>query len=276
MDDMILLREIRPEPTTADLNRARTRLLTEIEAERPHRHRRVGVVAGLALTAAVAASVVLVPWDRITGSTPTSASADPVVLLSDAAAYAGSQPFVVPRPDQFVYVPPRGWISVDGQHDGSFNGILLPACIDGKARDEYPKDPAYPFDDCILSPGYRADLPTTTDGMIDYLQAGPTFSLKGIASLLGTQWLRPESKAALFEAATRIPDLTVLDRASVDGRTGIGLKAGTPVHGYTVLVFDRDTHAYLGSTTIGVDGTEGSSTVHGATAIVDRNGEYPR
>jgi hypothetical protein len=276
MDELILLREIRPEPAPADLNRARGRLLAEIEAERPHRRRRVGVLAALALAAAVAATVVLVPWDRLTGSTPTSASADPVVLLSDAAAYARSQPFVVPRPDQFVFVPPRVWISVDGKHDGSANGRLLPACIDGKARTEHPKDPAYPFDDCILTPGYLPELPTTTDGIIDYLRAGPTFTLKGIADLLSSQWLRPESKAALFQAATRIPDLTVLARTSVDGRTGIGLKEGSPVHGYSVLVFDRDTQAYLGSYTIGVDGARGSSPLHGATAIVDHNGEYPR
>jgi len=106
MDEMILLRELRPEPARTDLERVRSWLLTEIQAERPHRRRRVGLMAGLALAAAVVATVVLVPWDRITGSAPTSASADPVVLLSDAAAYADSQPFVVPRPDQFVFVPP--------------------------------------------------------------------------------------------------------------------------------------------------------------------------
>jgi hypothetical protein len=277
MDDMILLREIRPEPAPANLDRARTRLLTEIEAERPHRRRRVGVVAGLALAAAVAATVVLVPWDRITGGSPTSASADPVVLLSEAAAYARSQPFVVPRPDQFVYVPPQAWISVDGKHDGWAFGEVLYACINGKARDDHPKDPNHPLDDCTPAPGYRADMPTTTDGMIHWLRtAGPTFTMKGIADVLSTQWLRPESKAALFEAATRIPGLTVLPRASVEGRTGFGLKGGSPANGYDVLVFDRHTLAYLGSYTIGVNGAIGTSRVHGAAAIVDHPREYPR
>jgi len=277
MDDMMLLREMRPEPATADLSRARTRLLTEIAADRPHRRRRVGVVTGLALAAAVAAAVVLVPWDRITGGTPTSAAADPVVLLTEAAAYARSQPFVVPRPDQFVYVPTQVWISVDGLHDGWAFGKPLYACINGKMRDDHPKDPAYPFDDCTPAPGYRPDLPTTTDGMIAWLKTtGPTFTLKGIADVLSTQWLRPESKAALFEAATRIPGLTVLPHASIEGRTGFGLKAGSRAMGYDVLVFDRGTRAYLGSYTIGYNGVIGTARVHGAAAIVDHPREYPR
>lgn len=278
MDEMMLLREIRPDFPPADLEPVRGRLLSQIEAERPRRRRRVGVAAGLALVAAVAASVLLVPWDRITGGSATSASADPVVLLTEAAAYARSQPFVVPRPDQFVYVPTQVWISVDGLHDGWAFGEPLYACINGKARDDHPKDPNYPFDDCTPAPGYRADMPTTTDGMIRWLQsaAGPTFTLKGIADVLSTQWLRPESKAALFEAATRIAGLTVLPHASVEGRTGFGLKAGSATRGYDVLVFDRSTRAYLGSYTIGVEGTIGTSRVHGAAAIVDHVGEYPR
>src|SRR5206468_3349796 len=56
MDELILLRELRPEPAPADLSRARDRLLAEIEAERPHQRRRVGVLAALALAAAVAAT----------------------------------------------------------------------------------------------------------------------------------------------------------------------------------------------------------------------------
>jgi len=283
MDEMTLLLDARPEPVEPDLSQTRARLLDAINAERqPRRSRFAAAAIGLSLAAAVAAAVVLVPWDQVTGGKPTSAAADPRMVLAEAAAYARQQPFTVPRPDQFVYLAPSLWLSVDGTHDGGDgHGNVIPGCRNGFSKVFGANDPSRngTLQPCQVDPAYLPDLPTTGDGMVTYLQrrAKNVNQLGGeIEDLLLFTWLSPQSKAALFEAAVHLPALTVVpDAEDFQGRHGIGVRWGDADSGYETLVFDRTTHAYVGCLSVGIHGERGTTEI-APSAIVDRVGQFPR
>jgi hypothetical protein len=189
-----------------------------------------------------------------------------VQLLNHAAAAARSKPDEVPRPDQFYYVR-RGdyeaWFSVDGTRDGRIitakNAMqaTVPGCVDGRSKvlDKYDK-PTGKTEQCTPRRAYRDDLPTTADGMLKFLEGDdkgrPVNSYgKDVFGMVSGSYLPGPQRAALFEAATRVPGLTVVQNVS-SGRPGIGIswpvpEGSRPDAKPTVMVFTKDTYEYLGT-----------------------------
>ncbi|MFJ6198786.1 hypothetical protein [Micromonospora sp. NPDC092111] len=78
---------------------------------------------------------------------------------------------------------------------------------------------------------------------------------------LAESYLRPQSRAALYEAAVAVPGLRTVENAT-DGanRPGIGIAwPSTTGEGEIVLVFDAETYAFLG--------VSGSSAVLALTVV---------
>ncbi|MEV0068493.1 MULTISPECIES: CU044_5270 family protein [unclassified Amycolatopsis] len=289
MDELQLVRDRAadvPLPDLADLGAARARLLAAAASEprrKTGKRLRQAGAATLGLAAAITAVVSFAP----TGDgplTPPQAAADPVRVLHGAAAEALKLPDTPPRPDQFVYVKTQyansdreAWISADGKHDGYVEQdgqtLTLQACVDGKYRVEGANNPAANGreEPCVVTPAYRTDLPTTADAMFSYLNknhsgdAGDANAMgKDVQLLVGETYLRPQTKAALFDAAAKVPGLQAVDHVTdAAGRPGVGIT--WPGHGVT-LVFDAKTYTYLGT-------TQGAVVGYG---IVDHVGQLPR
>ncbi|MDX8029908.1 hypothetical protein SK803_06770 [Lentzea sp. BCCO 10_0856] len=74
---------------------------------------------------------------------------------------------------------------------------------------------------------------------------------KDVLGMVSGSYLPGPQRAALFEAATRVPGLTVVENVSA-GRPGIGIswpvpEGSLPEAKPTVMVFDKDTYEYLGT-----------------------------
>ncbi|GAB3742757.1 CU044_5270 family protein [Amycolatopsis oliviviridis] len=301
MDELQLIAERTgsvPLAESAALGAARARLMTEIAAAEtenvvPLRKRRhwgwIGAgAAGLA--AAITAVVALAPVEKV-GLEPPTAVADPVVVLRTAAAAALGAPDQSPRPDQFLYrkVQEAGgvteaWYSVDGTRDGLIrmpDGSVwpLPGCRDGKAQVYRGDKPvAGLMEPCVPEVRDRRDLPTDADGMFAYLNAhhsgeeGDYNAMgKDIGELASGYHLSPATRAALYEAAARIPRLRALENArDAAGRPGVGitwpLKPGDgPDAKPLTIVFAADTFLFMGT----------ESTAVTATAVVDKVDQRP-
>lgn len=270
MDDLKLVQDLDDTPLqSADhLAAARAQLVAGM---RSPKRGRAGIiaVATLATAAAVTAVAVLLPSGTPQDDTAlieTSVPVDTAVqLLHHAAAAARSKPAEVPRPDQFYYVRNggwEGWLSVDGTRDGQVipskdSGPLpLPGCVGGKAKvfDKYNK-PTGKTEECVPTRAYRDDLPTAADEMLKALQGKdkdrPVNSYgKDVLAMVTNSYLPGPQQAALFEAATRVPGLTVVENVS-SGRPGVGIswpvpEGSAPWAEPIVMVFDKKTYEYLG------------------------------
>ncbi|SFQ96243.1 hypothetical protein SAMN04488564_101231 [Lentzea waywayandensis] len=263
MDDLQLVRELDETPLkSADqLAAARAQLVAGMKAPR---RGRAGIIA--VATLSVAAAAVGVTMVLPSGSPDPARQDTAVQLLNHAAAAARSKPDVVPRPDQFYYVRTgerEDWRSVDGTHDGQIipvkdaPPIPMPGCVDGRRKvlDKYDQ-PTGGTEECTPGRAYRDDLPTTADDMLKFLQGDdkdrPVNSYgKDVLAMVGDAYLPGPQRAALFEAATRVPGLTVVENVS-SGRPGIGIswpvpEGSLPSAQPVVLVFDKDTYEYLGT-----------------------------
>jgi hypothetical protein len=301
MDDVQLVRELgrdSPLPTADALAPARDRLSAAMTAERTggtHPGRRVRrnrplrrlALAGWAtagVAAAVAAVLVLAP-DKIGGQVP-AANADAALVLHHAAVAALTLPDIEPRPDQFVYHKyadgSESWLSADGTHDsltqgpGGADKHMLYGCRNGQ-RPVEKGDRVIGAEPCTPDPAYLPDLPTNADDMLAYLnrhhsgRTGDANAMgKDILELIGWHYLRPQARAALFEAAGRIPGLRVV-RPATDGggRTGIGIAWSSQGKG-GLIVFDANSYALLGA---GPDPRSMDAVLQ--VAIVDRVGQRP-
>ncbi|MBB5804645.1 hypothetical protein F4560_004413 [Saccharothrix ecbatanensis] len=278
--------------------------------KRRSRYALVGTSA-IGLAAAVAATIVLMPAGQpVTGgnavaTSPSSAQSsatssapssgevtDPVRLLGHAARAARDDTSTPPRPDQFVYArsavddgPEREiWQSVDGTRDGLIHQpdgtkIPLPGCRDGQmAVDKGPELVPGITQPCEPRPAYRSDLPTDADGMLAYLDAnasGKPGSVnargKDVLGLINESLLPPLSRAALYEAAARVPGLSVVpDARDAAGRPGVGITWPVPPGSSAeaqavVIVFDKDTYELLGTNFHAIK----------ALAVVDQVGQRP-
>lgn len=269
MDDLQLVRELDDTPLkSADqLAAARAQLVADMK---PARRGRAGIiaVATIAVAAAAAAVAVVLPSGTPDPAGPDAAITEPrpqvdtaVQLLNYAAAAARSKPDEVPRPDQFYYLRDGGWeawLSVDGTHDGRVNTgkgdppHTLPGCVDGRSKMlDKAGQPMSTTQPCTPRRRYRDDLPTTADEMLKFLQGDdkgrPVNSYgKDVLSMFSQSYLPGPQRAALFEAATRVPGLTLVQNVS-SGRPGIGISWPSPSGEPTVMVFDRNTYEYLGT-----------------------------
>jgi hypothetical protein len=282
MDEMQLLKELgdrTPLATADDLAPARELFLTRTRTSKPRRFALYGgAVIGMA--AAIFAVFALIPPEQ---SPAPTANADPVQVLRQAAAAALKVPDITPRPDQFVYTRtqyPEGkvhevWASVDDTHDGfekrpNGEDRERPGCRNGKRKvvNANKLTPGM-TEDCVPEPAYQPDLPTDAAGMIALLRKNNdslNSTGKDIGSMLSTVYMRPQSRAALYEAATQIDGLTATTGVTdAVGRPGIQI--GWDKDGYSSdFIVDAETYVYLGY-------RENSALL--AMTIVDKVGQRP-
>ena len=317
MDDLHVIEALRPEaslPTALELTDARSRLLAEFATpsaagnspRSPHpgkspaaRRARLLWFAGASVAAAaVVAAAVVVPGIG-PGTTPSAPRVlDAAQVLTDAAAAARTSPDVVPRPDQFVYLKTKNggetdqaWLSIDGTHDGLIiNGSTRlpdPGCRDGRQAVVGGDATRGATQPCEPQPAYDPNLPTSPDALLKYLDNGRPFDPsqprelnqvgKAIGDLFTDSYVLPSKRAAVFEAAAKIPGLRVESNAP-GGAIGIAWpldKGGSPTgNDSTELLFHPTTYAYLGVTTVGQQGQQGSSYLL-QVGIVDKTGDLP-
>ncbi|MFE9751594.1 CU044_5270 family protein [Saccharothrix saharensis] len=261
----------------------------------------------IGLAAAVAATITLLPTaapapapggqaaPAATSTSTTTSAAEPVTdavrLLSFAARAARAEPTTAPRPDQFVYTrsgvgsnggaPREIWLSVDGTRDGVLHDhgerIPMPGCANGR-RNVFKGTEAVGTEPCEPRPAYRSDLPTDVDGMLAYLEAnasGEPGSVnargKDVLGLINEYMLSPLTRAALYEAAARVPGLSVVqDARDAAGRPGLGIiwpvpPGSSPDAKPVMIVFDAETYALLGTNFHSIE----------AQAVVDEAGHRP-
>jgi hypothetical protein len=284
MDDLTLLKDMArttPLPGEEDLAPARARLLAGITAAPAAvapRRRRGLVLSGVAVVGLAAAITGVIALGVLEPVGVAPARADAAEILHLAADAARAQPATPPRADQFVYTETRlgdgsvreAWLSADGTHDGLISqggeDIPLPGCRDGRAAVVKGSEPLPGVTEpCEPVPAYRADLPTDAAGMREYLaghggKPGEVNSFgKNIHALFAETYVQPASLAALFDAIAEVDGLEVDENARDGaGRPGVGISwtvDGRP----TTLVFDRQTHAFLGMT--GWDSVVGHAVV---------------
>jgi len=277
MDDLALLKDMAddtPLPSVADLAPARARLMTSMTPA-PRRRRRLFLAGAgvIGLAAAITGVMALGGF----GVAPPSASAADV--LHQAAAAARAQPDVEPRPDQFIYAKiyePNGtfevWRSVAGTREGLTIGadgahMPQPACTGGPVKSD---DGEYLPGACSFA--FEASLPTDKAGMLAYLRdvraTVPTHDIKAVGleveRIMSVSYVRPATLAALYDALAELDEMSLVEHATdAAGREGVGVRwtnDGTT----ETLVFDAETHAYLGMTDV-------AATL--ATSVVDEVGE---
>ncbi|MEV0053807.1 CU044_5270 family protein [Saccharopolyspora shandongensis] len=242
---------------------ARDRLATAPAAMRQRPLRRLawpGAVA-VGLTAAISGVLTLAPFGESDGGTLT---ANAESALTTAAPVLPDHP---PRPDQFVYTKSQSaagiretWLSTDGTRDGlivQYGGeteLEVPRCGDSKTVTPASEEAGF----CTPVPGHRYGLPTDAAEMLDYLKARSSDPNSAwligeeIRDIVAESYVRPESRAAVFEAATKVPGISVVEDAKdAIGRAGVGISFPKPDGEnirQEILVFAPTTYAYLGST----------------------------
>jgi hypothetical protein len=134
---------------------------------------------------------------------------------------------------------------------------------------------------CTPERAYFPDMPTTAAAMGPYLVRTQGIRLndlndlsKTVGFILGSDYILPAQRAALYEYLAATPGLTVERHVrDVSGRPGIGVVW----HFYgskSMNIFDPHSFAYLGMTTWGEQGQPGGAALV-RTAIVNRAGEVP-
>ncbi|MDM4719173.1 CU044_5270 family protein [Micromonospora sp. WMMA1363] len=238
---------------------------------------KLAVVAAAATTGVLA---LLVGAVVSIGGEPPAASAQAAEILYRAADAARADPNPIPRSDQFILTTTKGfapvvgqdepaatttrsWMSVDGTRDGLIwvsdpppggrQSTVIPGCRNGRAAEWAPDgtllDSTRP---CAPAPAHLDDLPTDATRMVDYLQrmngGAPSDEqmFANVGVLIRRGYLPASTRAALYEAATRIPGVvaipTITDGA---GRSGTGVSLVGKIDRYD-LIFDPQTYRFLG------------------------------
>jgi hypothetical protein len=242
--------------------------------------------------AAVAAVAVIVTGIIPLGATGTGIRLDAAMVLHRAARAALVQP--VPRHNQFIYTDvssvggrPRQsqtiqtWLSADGSRAGAQR---LTPCYqaNNRPRSCTYKAPRYRGSPALVSYAWVKTLPTDPRALLTYLEGNsgcnqlprnPQTSgldrydaaYSEIYVILGTLYLLPPKLgAALFDAAAKIPGVTVLPHV-VDAAGGQGVAvAMTPAvgpagaHTRYELIFDPHTYRFIGSQAVTTGSARGT------------------
>lgn len=298
----VLAEAVRPQPVWRRLLAGRTGL-------------RVAVGGGLA--AVLTAAVLAVQVFPIGGGGSAAQAAD---ILAGAAEQARHRPDVPVRGDQFVHVESvatvlgmneatkqsstaviarRVWLSADGTRDGlvqqrpraggDWTDRRLPGCQDGVMTQT--KGGVTGTQACTPTPAYVGGLPTDPDAMLAHLyriaddqpnkNPRDQRAFSAAADLVGEAYLAPASLAAVFGAVARIPGVSVIgDVTDEAGRDGVAVALREVQGTRTELIFDRGSHAYLGTRSVALQDGEGLtagqvlySTAVLTVEIADRVGE---
>lgn len=302
--------------------RHKERLLNRIDNDRAGRSRPqprrmprfVVPVTALALACAVAAGITLTGHDRdgVSAQRDTVVNMRPAAaLLDQISAAAGERDAPVVRDDQFVYTRKKArevdltsgtavigplkdyekWLS---QEPGPLRkqGLIR---TDGETADlnaELGDTEGTPAGMNRPTYSWLSSLPTDPEKLLTYLYAKtPRFEererdqavFEQIGYLLGGV-MPPDTAAALYRAAARIPGVTDAPKIQdAIGREGIGIVREDTRYGIrTAWVFDREDLTFLGSTSTltrrtpyGGPGTVLSSSAETGHGVVDEAGQRP-
>jgi hypothetical protein len=282
------------------------------EPARSRRTPRIALSLSLSAALAVTGVVVgfaHVPGPDAPPAKDVTVSADQI--LRNAAVLVARQTEVTPRADQFVFtesvfagtglsIDANGkatqtpakpqvrqvWESADGTRDGLIKGRstaepdwtftdTIYVCHDGKMHGEKMA--------CLTVPHFLPGLPTDADAMLTYLYTRPEAKAAGAdknvaafaegLELFDRYYLTPAVKAAVFEALSHLPGVTMQrDVVDLAGRHGVAVRMTPPtMPGPDVrlpageFIFDPKTYAFLGTTDSAIL----------REAIVDKPGEMP-
>ncbi|MFE0654309.1 CU044_5270 family protein [Streptomyces sp. NPDC059534] len=182
------------------------------------------------------------------------------------------------------------WLSVDGSRPGLLReagaadtplGGAEPPVYELDHRGAEPREStAAAAPPSVTNPthAYVATLPTDPEVLLRLVQDGTRAgggdadqrAFTAIGTLLAETWAPPKVTAALYEAAARIPGVTVLPSATdAAGREGVAV--ARTAHGeQTQWIFDRTTSAFLGERTVLTETTSAGAagTVLGVSAVL--------
>jgi len=301
IDELSMLRDAKPatvEPDPVVLLRARRSLIRRGLATRRSRRYTVRAVSAVAATAVVLAVVGVSPWP----GNDSGASAEAASVLNLSAATIENQPTA--GPGQFTYV-----LSVQREwYRGPRDKAPGSATVAREGRRTFqawvPGDPDARWTlriseggDVELAPGeassqtirgsqqrpefYRS-VPTSPKTMLAALEAlGPSGDndaddsvMEHATEILFDQLASPALQAEVVRAMTLIDGVTVLDPdADLGDRRGIAIGRKDDI---TQVVFDPDTHKYLGARGVredaewtGPDGAQYINSVLERTIVED-------
>ncbi|MEH0974999.1 CU044_5270 family protein [Micromonospora sp. CPCC 205546] len=265
----------------------------------------VGATATTGLLALLIGSVVSINGE------PPAASAQAAEILHQAADAARDDQTPAPRAGQFILTTTKGfapvvgqdelattltrsWMSVDGTHDsliwvsdppaGGRQSTVIPGCRDGQAAEWAPDGTLLNSTrPCTPTPAYLTNLPTDATSMLNYLRrmkGGTTSSdeetFANVGELIRRGYLPAQSRAALYEAATKIPGVvaspTMTDAA---GRSGTAVSLAGNIDRYD-LIFEPQTYRFLGWQVVPKAGNAvrpARSEVILSVTVVDRAGQ---
>ncbi|MFI6233021.1 CU044_5270 family protein [Micromonospora sp. NPDC050784] len=160
-----------------------------------------------------------------------------------------------------------------------------------------PADPEKELD-AFQPPAYHGDLPSDPDELLRYLRENPvdlhlpegadeeavygdeSMAYTTARSMVRGGYVPPHALAALFELLAREPGAVVISGDVVDaaGRHGVAIRMPGVIGGNMDLLFDRDSHVYLGTRNSVI--RNGKESLESAAAllrvaIVDRPGQLP-
>ena len=242
----------------------------------------------LALAGGLAAAAGLVAIFLVSSASPTRLPQGKrpmiqlaaVQFLDKAAAAALQQPSSPPLPKQFVYSEtedPDGtltemWLSVDGSSSGLSRWTAGTGTPDAGTTGGNDLGPPCSIAQgeatgCRPFVGYYPDLPTDPNAVLAYLNEvglvdtanNPSDDAlpgwednvvgKTVSDLMTSSYLLPAQQAALFKLMAQTPGFQIVSpMTDAIGRSGIGIE-WTFEGGFSAVIFDPTTYAYLGTRT---------------------------
>ena len=246
--------------------------------------------AGLAAVITVVHVLDVAGGTRSAQSAPTASPGQTLPaeqILMQAAAAASRLPALTATPSQFVYVRSvevfpslpvwqrttyrEAWLSADGTRTGQLimsqggsGGMLtstlpMPGCSHGVMAPSAPGTDGLDSQPvrCTAQPAYLGGLPTTVQGMLDYLRhRGPggyqaqsnsdVATFMAASELIREAYAPPQVLGTLFKALATLKGITVqYGLKDAAGQSGIAL-VGDDGSSRGGLLFAPDTYAYLG------------------------------
>ncbi|MEU2611459.1 CU044_5270 family protein [Micromonospora sp. NPDC007271] len=250
------------------------------------------------LAAALAAGLVVHPWDRAGQPAPIiqvlqGDASGATAFLNRVALAAAAKPQQPVGAGQYIYIKSRVAYSIlsddsrrlDDLHDRE---IWIPQSPGGRGA---LREAGRPSDLGItVSNEEMVDLPSDPDLLLEKIYAdtrgqgnspdGEAFT--AIGDLLRESLMPPKISAALYRAAAKIPGVVLVpDSVDAAGRHGVAV-AHVEFGERTEWIFDKTTYEYLGERSYLVedtsDGKAGMLTATTAVitrAVVDRAGQRP-
>lgn len=295
LDALARFRQDTPPMSSPARAQARRRLTDEINGSRARRPRSTAARRTTILAGAAAAIGLALVGSQLTGMVGTDSTAQAATVLAAAAAAIHPSSDSPPRKGQFVYLRSAHVDSTGGERDTVESWTpsdgSQPSLVRSRGvlfNDDHWLPPYQPGSSLYQAPyTVLAGLPTDPAALLKILYADPMVRVemdKGRSRELATWTLLrhlvatvpPTRKAALFRAAAKIPGITYLNHATdADGRTGEAVGLFDPnLSGTINLIFDRQTHAFLGELVLSRGHQEFNSALE-KTAVVDRVGQRP-